>query len=438
MAQTELTALKDLLQTVLSTDAILRKAKACRFVQRRKGLEPIALLMALLFPMAPRQRVSFAQIARTYVAITGVRVTKSAVYQRFQRPLLHLLRWLLRQIIEQSRHQPKKLMGPLSQFKDVLVQDATFIKVHDALSPVFRSPRSKSAKAAIKVHTVTRAFTSELLWARITPAVLNDARAFCFGHIKPGVLMLFDMGYRSASLWHHIDHQKAFFVTRLAKNYKPTIEMEHQKHRGRARRLEGRKLREVLPGLKRHTLDIQCRFRVYSMTRGQKTGRRMWRNFRVVGVYDRNTRQHHLYATNVPPSMLSVEEIALCYKLRWEAETFYKLAKSSLGLNELNSSKRHVVEALVYAALIRCSLAMRQKSRLELSLAKGRWINAVQFAKVFVVQILHELGRWFRGRQALNSELLLELCIDPERKRPPTRVLFEDEEAVEYLLKAIT
>ncbi len=174
------------------------------------------------------------------------------------------------------------------------------------------------------------------------------------------------------------------------------------------------------------------------MTRGEKTGRRMWRNFRVVGVYDLNTRQHHLYATNIPPSMLSVEDVALCYKLRWEAETFYKLAKSSLGLNELNSKKRYVVEALVYAALIRCALAMRQKSRLESGLAKGRWINAIQFAKVFTFQMLDELGRFFRGQRRLDPELMFELCIDPERKRPPTRVLFEDETAANYLLEAIT
>jgi hypothetical protein len=61
--------------------------------------------------------------------------------------------------------------------------------------------------------------------------------------------------------------------------------------------------------------------------------------------------------------------------LRWEVETFDKVNKSGLGLDELTSAKPHIVRTLVMAALLRSSLAMMSKRQAEAQLPADRWIN---------------------------------------------------------------
>ena len=203
------------------------------------------------------------------------------------------------------------------------------------------------------------------------------------------MLFLLDRAYNSASLWWRIDRVGGFFVTRLPASYKPTIRHGNRKHRGQSRKVERKKLREVLEGLQRNVLDVMCAFSVRVRPYRTDKGRRLTHPFRVVALKNRKTKKYHLYVTNIPANMLAAEDIATLYKLRWEVEISYKAGKSGCGLAELNSSKPHVVRTLVLAALL------RQDAGHEVAgccprhaLPPSAWINPLMWLAVFNAELM--------------------------------------------------
>ena len=69
-----------------------------------------------------------------------------------------------------------------------------------------------------------------------------------------------------------------------------------------------------------------------------------------------------LYAMHAMGDMLPPEQTRNVYRLRWVFETFFKIANGG-ALSETPSRSRHRVETLVYAGLLRATLAMMAKAR---------------------------------------------------------------------------
>lgn len=115
------------------------------------------------------------------------------------------------------------------------------------------------------------------------------------------------------------------------------------------------------------------------------------------------------------------------YRLRWEVETFYKTAKSGLGLNELAFTKPHVIEIFVRAALLRASVAMQAKQAAEGKLPRELWLNPGQWLAVWrqvVEHLIEKLLEVRRHRLPWTWTDLAFLATDPNRSRPPMRHVF--------------
>jgi putative transposase len=422
MATDKIASPESFLKSCVPADEIRRAAHRLGVVRRRRKVDPVALLMGTVLVLCGRGGQSLAGMRRQMALRFGLELARSSFWNRFTKPFEALVTWLLERLQTASKERPPVYTGLLRGFRDVVAVDSTVIKVDDRLARTWTGTRKTSAKAALKIHTFVRAVTGELLRHRITPETRADSREFALGHWANGMLFLFDRGYRSASLWWRAHRLGGYFVTRLSANYKPTITDVNRRHRGRARGLAGRPLREALVGLKRSLLDVQCRFNVRVRPYGRAKGRRFTHDFRVVGVWDSKRKCYALYVTNIPPERLSPDEIAEVYRLRWEVETFYKAGKSGLGLHELGSSKPHIVRTLVKAALIRASIAMQAKCAAEQNLPPGRWINPHQWVQVWRIAI-EALVRPLRAGlvQGYTWCQLALTALDPNLGRPPTR-----------------
>ena len=424
MAQRNPTSPEQFLHQLVSADQLRRAARETGFVRRLRKIEPVAFVVATVLGICGRARQSLAEMRRLFAARTGVRVARSAFWKRFTPAFEELVCWLLRQLQERAERRRPTYCGVLAGFRDVIVADATVIKVRDSLRSIWKGSRKNSAAAAIKVHTRIRAITGELLRHRITAETYSEMRAFGVHWTDAGKLFLFDRGYPSASMWWRIHRVGGFFLTRLPASYKPEIVAVNRTHRGRARKLVGQRLREVVVGLKRKVIDVDCPFRVH--VRGYAGGRGRYEEhiFRVVGLWDDEHGHYHFYATNLRPERMAPEAFTDLYRLRWEVETFYKTAKSGLGLDELPSAQPHVVRTLVRAALIRANLAMQAKYEADRFVAHRRWINPKMWTSVWS-QVVNELLMTVLLRRRIGTlpswEFLAALATDDNVKRPPTR-----------------
>ena len=163
--------------------------------------------------------------------------------------------------------------------------------------------------------------------------------------------MLFDQAYFKYRRFALIDENGGYFVSRLKDNANPVITEEFREWRGRAIPLEGKQIQDIAEDLHREIIDVEIEAefqrRLYEGTRSLDT-----KQFRVVGVRDKDADDYHLYITNLPREELLPRDIATIYRCRWEIELLFRELKSRYELDEFDTTKKHVVEILVYAALL--------------------------------------------------------------------------------------
>ena len=424
------TAAVDLLSTHIPERWVRQRAWGLGVIRRVGKIDPYALVMVVLLGLVVRGPTSIAQLRQVYCGVAGISLARSAFWTRLSPSLAALMWEILERVMSAARAEAERPPGVLGVFRDVLAADASVVKVDDTLRAVWKGTRRNSAKAALKLHAWVRVFTGELVKASITADAHADGKAFGIDQGLRGVLMLFDRGYASPSLWRRIDSVGGYFLCRVPKGWNQPIVSNNRRSRGRARKLEGLRLRDAFEGLQRPIIDVmasfECRVRGYA---GGKA-RKVKENFRVVAIRHSETGEYALYATNAPPDMLAAKDIREVYRLRWEVETFFKLCKSGCAMNELPSSKEPIVRLLLTAGLLRATLSMRARAAMVLRFAPGqahrfaplqwvRWWN--EELRSVLRLLLLEFGGW-RPRTPVEE---LAMLLDPNiRCRPPPRAVF--------------
>ena len=426
MTEIRPTALALLQATLADEGALRQKARELGVVTRQGRMDSYKLLATVILGMAVRGPTAIAVIGRVLSEVMGHRFARSSVFDRFTPAFRDLVRHVLDENVSRARDREFSVPGVLSGFRDVLVADATVVKVNDNLADVWKATRSNSMKAALKVHAWVRAFTGELVKYSITADAYGDSRAFGVDHQLRGCLMLFDKAYSSPSLWRRIDSVGGYFLAQLPRDRNPTIVRELRCHRGRTRRLAGQRLRSALDGLKRQYVDVtaefRCKVRKYD---GKKTNRWVKEEFRVIAVR-RSNGSYAVYITNAPQELLPVEAVVRAYRLRWEVETFFKTTKTGSGLHELSSSKRHVVETQVYAALLRATMSMQALAQVREQLAQplGLAINPGQWQRWWNRHLRARLDELVGLASPLSQKALAVMLADPTVGRPTNRLTF--------------
>jgi len=94
-------------------------------------------------------------------------------------------------------------------------------------------------------------------------------------------------------------------------------------------------------------VEVEFDRREYAGTQSHDTKR-----FRVVGVRNEDADDYHLYITNLSRDEFLPDDAATIYRCRWEVELLFRELKTQYGLDEFDTTKKHIVEILLYAALL--------------------------------------------------------------------------------------
>ena len=416
------------LSRVAPPEVVRDQARACRAVQRQGVVDIYVLLVTVVLGVSVRGTTSLAELRRVYADVSGVVLARSSFYARFNEGFAVLMKWLLDSLMEASRGTCRTPPGPLSFFKDVVCEDASIFKLPDAMAADWPGPRTNSSPAAAKVHARIRATTGELLKVKVTHGRVADCKAFGAGPELRNTLMLFDQGYSSQSLWRRVQGVGGYFITRLPADRNPTIVAALRRHRGAARKVVGMPLRAALSGLKRTVMDVNAEFRCKVRRYGGPKGRSVVEHFRVVAVYNAEADRWHIYVTNVPIEVLTGEQVAQAYRLRWEVEQFFKLGKSGSGLHELPSANGDVVRTFIYAALCRATVSMRGRRAVQAILGHGRacHLHALTWHRRWLHHAHSALRALLPPPTRIDSAQLRRLCAEANRKRGCTLVDFAE------------
>ena len=164
----------------------------------------------------------------------------SSFYDRFTKELARMFRAVLSEVMSKLASSDVRYAGVLEGFRDVLVADATVVKLHRLLARRFPGTRRISSPAAAKLHLVMSVSGGGAHKVKVTGERANDHRTLQMGPWVEGRSLLFDLGYFRYQLFDCIDRNGGYFITRLATNADPRIVAAHRQWRGRAIDLEGK------------------------------------------------------------------------------------------------------------------------------------------------------------------------------------------------------
>lgn len=142
-------------------------------------------------------------------------------------------------------------------------------------------------------------------------------------------------------------------------------------------------------------MELHFRRRAYRGARRGATYR-----CRLVALRNVETGEYHVYLTNLPPETLGAEEVAYTYRARWMVELTFKQLKQHHRIDELPTTKRRVVEALVYAALI--------------TIIASRALHAYVLSRIAADDRRVPPDRW-AAIFAANASVILAILVRPPR-----------------------
>jgi len=423
MARRKSIGIKKVLTRLLPRRLLDRLADDAGLVQRLRKIQPHALFWTLVLGFGTGGERTIAGLRRSFEVTTGRSLVPSAFYDRFTPALVAFLKSVVGYLLTQVAEPNRALGGALSSFRDLVVTDATVIRLHDLLAKAFPACRTNHTQAALKLHTVLSVNGAGPRSVKITSERVHDGPVFRVGKWVKDRLLLFDLAYFRFQLFSCITRNGGFFIVRLKKSADPLIVEANRKWRGASVPLVGRRVSEVLQRLQRDTLDVivevAFKRRVYAGIRHTDRER-----FRLVGVRDPVTREYHLYLTNIPPARLSPLDIAQTYAARWVVELFFRELKSRFRAEDMPSSKRQVVESLVYAVIITLVVSRTLLAELRRKLgALGARVPEERWAALFAEsarEILKLVLRRTADAVILARDLdraLIHEAVDPNVRR---------------------
>lgn len=424
MARGRGSQIREALCKLIPQALVVRLAWVFGAVQRRRKIAIGTFVWALVLGFSGGRKRTIAGLRRAYEKVAGHTIEESSFYQRFNEGLVALLKALIAHVLEATAGAGRALRGHLEGFRDVVMTDSTVVRLHMLLERAFPACRTNHTKAALKAHVVLGVRGAGDQSVKVTSERVHDGPVFTVGGWVRDKLLLFDLGYFRYQLFACITRNGGYFLTRLKGNADPLIVAQHRSHRGRARKLVGRRLREVLPGMQRQVLDIEVEVR---FPRRRYAGRvhRDTQRLRVVGILDDRTNQYHLYITNVPAEKLRAEDIGATYALRWQIELLFKELKSHYRLEDMPSSKRVVVEGLLHVAILTLLVSRRLLALVRARLAQlADRIPDQRWAAVFAAyagDLLVLVTRPPRDVAAHAHQLqraIFHEAVDPNRNRP--------------------
>jgi len=405
------------LTNLLPSEALEDHAEAVGVIERDGKLQIPPLVWSFAFGFATGESRTLAAFRRSYNSTADETLSPGGYYQRLTPNLATYLRDLVEARLDEVA-VPHTVTDEFERFRDVMISDGTIVRLNELLSDEFQARKEDQAGARLHlVHNVTDQTIDQF---SITDEKAHDSTEFDTGSWLEGRLALLDLAYFKYRRFALIDENDGYFVSRLKEIANPVITEELREWRGDAIPLEGEKVFNVVDDLHCKYIDVEVEVefdrREYAGTQSEDT-----KTFRVVGVRDEDADDYHLYMTNLSREEFFPEDIATIYRCRWQVEILFRELKTQYRLDEFDTEKPHIVEILLYAALLSLVVS-RELLSLVVEHAEGtavfppeRW--AATF-RSHAQLILYELGDYLGYSPPPLLDRLIEDAQKIHQQRP--------------------
>jgi hypothetical protein len=339
------------------------------FKQRKEQKLTGKLLLISFFLMALQGDNSFQLWAEKISRVSGIWVSKQAVWKRITERYTKFLMAVLQEAMG-AQISGRKMVSKDSllknRYKRILIQDSTCIALPACLRWCFPGNTSNGErKAQLKIQVVYDLINNQFVYFELTPFTVNDqsqSKNILFIAQK-GDLVIRDLGYFSLGCFDQLCSGDIDFVSRLRYGIKiADVQNGKQINLLSHLRAKGTFDRWVQLGE-----DQKAIVRLIAVPLNQEQASRK----RYKAKHDRDMRLNHskeyyeqlgysIYITNEEKETYSAMQIIKLYGLRWRIETIFKCWKSHFNFQKLIPSAGPIIkeraQAIIYMMLIFCLL----------------------------------------------------------------------------------
>jgi hypothetical protein len=360
---TSVAQIAEAMKTLL-TGTAERLGRETQFVRRQSKVTGAVFAQMLVWGWQQSPAASLSTLAQG-ASTMGTRLTPQGLAQRFNKPAATFLYELLQSAMTTVVSAKPVAIPLLQRFSAVLVRDSTIISLPDALAEVWQGCGNAARRhvAALKVQVNCDLLTGTLCDLLLASGRTHDcvcARALA--PVPPGALCLADLGYFRLAFLRAVSEGGAYFVSRLfvpTSVFTPTGVPVELADRLRAHTTGPIELALVIGATDRLPVRLvaapvpqevadQRRRQLYDEAR---------RRGRAVSRARLDLADWTIFITNASPDLLSVADIFVLARLRWQVELLFKLWKQHGRVDEWRSQQPWRILCEVYAKLLALLLA---------------------------------------------------------------------------------
>ena len=419
-------------QVIFEEDWLNQKARESGWVKRNSPkIKPLNLLASLI-EESLRGSPSYNDLAANIESNHGADPSRQAVALRLNERFEDFLKALLGHVISLKMADDTQA-GRFANlnFRDyrrVLVQDSTVIKLPLALFPLFSGGSNGGSRVCnARIQAVYDLLSGQLIEFTIDPYSKNDLAAAPELEIREGDLVLRDRGYLTAGeMQRHCDAAADFIYRHKTRMIYLDVETGLAINLSAILKRHGKLDMEVL-------LNNTERTRVRLLAAPVPAEIANLRRMRA----KKDTRGHNpskellelmdwtIFITNIPADKATFKEILDIYGLRWRIEVIFKAWKSHLKFDVLHRVSERQLRILLKTRLLVIAAAANLyrmiesvvwlKHRSRLSLLKFMKYLAASLTNLR--RVTHSLVGGNQETAALERALARYCCYDKRKKR---------------------
>ncbi|MGI0131270.1 MAG: IS4 family transposase [Thermoplasmata archaeon] len=353
------TEIPESLVRMFPPETLRRFAVESGLIERDRVVDPVALFWVLVLSFGIGLQRELEMLRRAYRDLTQTHLAYSSFYDRFTPELVAFLKLCVTHGLGELRAAPGSTLDErLQQFHDLFIQDSSVIRLNAKLAKHWPATRARGNAAGVKVSALISLKANGPRRVELHGERTAEIQTLKVGPWVRDALLLMDLGFYKHQVFARIEENGGFYLTRLKANVNPLFLRSLTVHRGRAIDVAGKTWKEVGPRLTRELLDAEVELafsrRAYE---GKRSGDTL--TARMVAVWDEEAGEYHTYLTNVPVEVLTAEEVAELYQVRWDIELLWKEMKSQYSLDKLRTANPVAIEALIWVGLLTLLVSRR-------------------------------------------------------------------------------
>lgn len=384
-----------------------RLGKETGYKKRHSKLTPSAFIRALLTTCLSGH--FGLEVFCSTLKKQGIVISKQSLHERFNERTVSFLKALSSSFLNHFQSEKLPQLNGLEVFTGLNIIDSSSVSLHSTLSKLFKGSGGSASSAALKIQLMFDYVRGQVKELTLTAGCDNDQSFdYYFNSIQKGALYLVDLGYFKLSSFNKIIEGHAFFVSRLLIGTKLFTVKNQSLDLLTTLSAAGPLFSQQLLMGAQHKIPVrlvaQRLHQEVADRRRQKLKEGHRRRGTIASKESLALQSWSIYITNTTETQISNQHIHQTYALRWQIELVFKLSKSLMQVDSINSTKSTRVIVETYGKFMSMMLLfllcapVRYHQGKELS-----WYKACKLLILELADLSHALASIYRLKLFIES-----------------------------------